>query len=314
MTNAGSITFSAPGKIHLLGEHSVVYGKPALLTALDLRVTVTISKPIPTNAGIQLSNKIKEIIEPIVKKYVKTKSIPPYQLKISSQLPIGSGLGSSAAISASCTAALLTFLKVKWDLNLVNDLTYEAEKVFHGNPSGADNSTVVFGGLIWFRKESEDLKTIQPLSFSIPAELEKNFVIIYTGTPKQSTKEMLEMVSSKAAKFKKIFDDQEKLVRELFIVLKEGDEKELIEILRKGERNLELMGVVSKFTQNIIRKIETNGGAAKICGAGGNTGPTGMLLCYHKNPVTIQNIAKLYNLDYFKAALGVEGLRKENIT
>jgi mevalonate kinase len=55
------IKVSAPGKIHLLGEHSVVYGKPAILAAINLKVHVTISKKhsktvIPANAGIQLNN------------------------------------------------------------------------------------------------------------------------------------------------------------------------------------------------------------------------------------------------------------------
>ncbi|MBI4039034.1 mevalonate kinase [Candidatus Daviesbacteria bacterium] len=317
MTNGRPITFSAPGKIHLLGEHSVVYGKPALLATVNLRVTVTLSETKGINpklySSLSLQNdNFKKIIEPIVKKYLKIKDIPSYQLTISSQLPIGAGLGSSAAISACYIAALLNFLKVKWDLDLVNELTYEAEKAFHGNPSGADNCAVVFGGLIWFRKESEDLKIIQPLPFAIPAKLEKNFVIIYTGTPKQSTKEMVEMVSSNAAKFKELFDNQEKLAKELLSVLKGADKKELIKIIIQGEKNLESIGVVSKEVASIIRIIEKRGGAAKICGAGAIEGPTGALLCYHPTPSIIKQIAKSYNLDYFKTKLGTKGLRLEN--
>src|SRR3989304_191754 len=164
------IKVSAPGKIHLLGEHSVVYGKPAIIAAIDLRLTVTIrplssviatppwrgeqtSSTVEDSSLIVQNDKIKEIFEPIVKKHLKIKTIPPYKLEISSQIPIGSGLGSSAAVSVAYITALLSFLKYKWDLNLINQLSFEAEKVFHGNPSGGDNSTVCFGGLIWFRKE-----------------------------------------------------------------------------------------------------------------------------------------------------------------
>jgi len=184
-----SITVSAPGKIHLLGEHAVVYGKPAILTTVDLRVTVTITPSLPVivrnpNSIGTTKQSIKKIIEPIIKKHLKINKLPSYQFQIESQAPIGAGLGSSAAISAAYIASLLCFLKIKWDLNLVYKLTYEAEKVFHGNPSGGDPATVIFGGLVWYRKETPDLKVIHPFPFSIPKSLAKNFMIINTGTPK----------------------------------------------------------------------------------------------------------------------------------
>lgn len=315
-------TVSAPAKVHLLGEHAVVYGKPALLAALDLRVSVTISKGIfPQNNELKPAIKT---LEEIVKDKFKLKSIPSYNVSINTKVPLGSGLGSSAALSASFIAALLSFLKIKWDLSLVNDLAYEAEKVFHGNPSGADNSTVVFGGLIWYkrslpsnevRKEIPELKLIQQAPFSIPSKIAKNFVLINTGKPKQTTKDMVTMVKNTYDKkpdlVNKFLEDQEKLVRELLVVLKIGQGKEIIRIIKEGEKNLESIGVSSKFAQNIIRKIEQAGGAAKICGGGACDGPTGVLLCYHPNPSVIKNIAKAFNLDYFKTELGVEGLRKE---
>ena len=311
------IRVSAPGKIHQLGEHTVVYGKPAILATVDLKVNVILSeakdlslaslsrrsgrmrdisdKLRDSSSMTPQNDNLRKIIEPIVKKHFKIKSIPPYQLTITSQLPIGSGLGSSAAVSAAYIAALLTFLKVGWDKSLINDLTYEAEKVFHGNPSGGDNSTVVFGGLIWFRKESPDLKIIQQVPFTIPIKLSKNFVLINTGKPEETTKQMVELVSSKykvkSKKFKEIFDNQEQLVKELLPAIQNGDENQLISIIRAGEKNLESIGVVSPFVKAIIRKIEQAGGAAKICGAGGKTKATGILLCYHPNRTILQKIA-----------------------
>lgn len=311
------IKFSAPGKVHLLGEHAVVYGKPAILVTVDLRAFATISSASKTTLLTPFTKTdLRKVIEPIIKKYLKLKTIPSYQLEISSDLPVGAGLGSSAAISAAYIAALLTFLKVKWDKALVNDLTYQAEKTFHGNPSGGDNSTVVFGGLVWFRRETPDFKIIQPLPFSVPHKLAKNFILINTGKPKETTKEIVEGVSKKfkvkSKKFQKIFDSQEQLVRELIIALKEGQEKELIQIIRAGEKNLENLGVVSPFAKSIVRKIEQAGGAAKICGGGGKTKEVGVLLAYHSDPNKLEQVAKSYNLSYYEVSLGVEGLRQES--
>lgn len=307
------IKVSAPGKVHLLGEWSVVWGKPAILATVDLRVNITLST---SSVASSTQSDIKKIVEPIVKKHLKIKTIPSYNLTITSQLPIGAGLGSSAAISAAYIAALLSFLKVKWDLNLVNNLTFEAEKVFHGNPSGGDNSTVVFGGLLWFRKEDPNLKLIQPLPFTIPVKLAKNFILINTGTPKGTTKQMITMTQAlfdKKPKLKEAFlNSQEKLVRELLPALKDGNEKELMKIIKEGEKNLESIGVVSPYAKSIIRKIESAGGAAKICGAGGKTEPTGILLAYHQDKNKLKAITKSSNLPFFSTSLGVAGLKQES--
>lgn len=301
------IKISAPGKIHLLGEHAVVYGKPVLLTTVDLRITVTIEKRKSDGLSI-LRNTINKLIQ---KKY--HRKIPDYSIK--SSLPVGSGLGFSAAGSAAIIATLLSYFKIKWDKNLINELTFEAEKVFHGNPSGADNSTIVYGGLIWYRKETADLKIIHPLPFSIPNKLAKNFLIINTGKPKQSTKDMVEAVKNLYQKrppvVQKFLENQEKLVRELLPAIKNADEKEVIRIIREGEKNLESIGVCSTSVKKIIRKIEKADGAAKICGAGATEGPTGVLLVFHRNKKVVEKIAKSYNLPYFSPKLGVEGLRYE---
>lgn len=297
------IKITVPGKIHLLGEWSVVWGKPAILATVDLRATIEISK---SSSNI---HPLKEVIEPIIKKELKIKKIPSYNLTITSDIPIGAGLGSSAAVSAACIAGLLSLLKIKWDLELVNKLAYKAEQIFHGNPSGGDNSTVVYGGLVWFRKENPDFKTIQPLPFTIPAKLAKNFVLINTGTPRETTRQMIEITGQAPQRF---LDSQERLVRELLDVLKNGNEKELIRIIGAGERNLESLGVVSSYVKTIIRKIENAGGAAKICGAGGKTKSTGVLLCYHPKEKIIEQIAISENLPYFSTKLGVEGLKNES--
>lgn len=300
------IKVSAPGKVHLLGEHSVVYGKPALLSAINLRVTVTLNAVTNTSKVGPDSFEVRQVIESIIKNHLKLKTIPPYNVTISSQLPIGSGLGSSAAISASYIAALLSFLEVKWDLNLINELTFEAEKVFHGNPSGGDNAVVVFGGLIWFRKELPDLKLIQPLNIIFSRS--KNFVLVQSGKPSETTKEMIEIARPK---IKSILESQEELTKQLILALKDGNEKLLIEIIKKAESNLEKIGVVGSIAKKIIKDIEKLGGAAKISGAGGVKKGSGMILTYHKNPKKILKYAKKNNLEAFIIKLGEEGLKKE---
>lgn len=310
VNSTDTIVVSAPCKVHLLGEWAVVWGKPALLTSVNLRIKASIS-PAQKSKPIEIT----KIINPIVKKELKLKKIPSYNLEISSDIPMGAHLGSSAAVSVASIAALLTFLKVEWNLDLINKLAYEAEKVFHGNPSGADNSTITYGGLVWYRKETPDLKIIQKLPFSIPNKLAKNFLIINTGTPKVNTKEMITKITAlfeKKPRLKeKFLTLQEKLTREMLTAITNSNQKEVLRIIREGEANLELIGVCSPEVKKIIKQIEEAGGAAKICGAGAFSGATGVLVALHSKKGVIEKIAKANNLPFFKSELGVEGLRQE---
>lgn len=310
----GNVIVSVPGKIHLLGEHAVVYGKPALLAAINKRLTVTISpsnKPI----GFHLKEHEKDIIlfqktiEDTIKKTCGIKKIPSYTASIHSDIPLGFGLGSSAALSAAATAALLSFLNISWNKKLVFEIAYQGEKFFHGNPSGGDLATVIEGGLLYFRKEFEFLKSF----FSLPFDTTiKNFVIINSGKPAETTYDMVAKVGtlkkSSPKKVAALFNDQELLVKELVLALKEGNENTLISVLRSGEKNLEKLGVVGTKSKKIIRAIEKLGGAAKISGGGGYKKGAGMLLAYHKNPQVILTFAKKNNLDAEKIVIEQTGI------
>lgn len=309
------IIFSAPGKIHIMGEHSVVYGKPAFLAAINLRARVSISVQNSPQLLLEQSlspnmEKVKKAVESVIKKEYDIKQFPSYTVAIDSQIPIGCGLGSSAAISSAFIAALLTFLDKKWDLTLINDLTYKAEKVFHGNPSGGDNTVVVFGDFVWFRKELEFLKYIMPLSFS---HFKKNqFVLINSGVPKESTKEMVDFVTSITSSSKQlIFEDQEETTKKIVTAFKENNKKEVASLILRGEKNLEKLGIVGKKAKKIIRLLETNNCVAKVVGAGGIKDGSGMIVCFSENSKGLIEFAKKHTLEAFQISLGEEGLRRE---
>lgn len=349
-----------PCKIHLLGEHAVVYGKPAILTAVGKNLTVTITPRkdqkiniISKELGASVETTADQIIEQTKQaqqnwgEFVKTNNISilksitaeplayvciaigeallyykkqpsvGFDLELSSEIPIGSGLGSSASIAVGVVAAVSLLLGEEFDKEIINNIAYQTEQKKHGMPSGGDNSAVTFGGLVWFRKETPELKIIQPIPFPISENLAKNFVVIATGTPEESTGEMVALVKNLYQEKPEVVDNflesQEKLTRELLSVLKEGNESEFIRIIKAGEQNLEKIGVASEFAQRIIRDIETSGGAAKICGAGGTTKGTGVLLAYHQDKSKIEEIAAKYELPFYSVSIGVNGLEQNKL-
>jgi mevalonate kinase len=106
------------------------------------------------------------------------------------------------------------------------------------------------------------------------------------------------------AYYQRIFDENEMQTKRVTVALKEKNEIELIDAIRKGERTLEEMGVVSQKVIPLIRQIEKSGGAAKILGGGGRKAGVGYLLCYH------QQIPP--ELSGQKITLGGEGVKLEN--
>ena len=276
---ANRLRVSAPGKIILSGEHAVVYGHPALVVAVDRRLTVT------------LSGKKTEI---------------------ESDIPIGCGMGSSAALAVAKSGLFLKRKSITWDLEEINKKAYELEKMQHGNPSGVDNTVSTYGGFLWYRKEAEGLKTFS----SVPVKIKlPKFFLINTGKPVETTKEMVSVVArlvkKHPLKYKTIFTKIE-VVTKFFLKCLLGEEKnDISTLIKENERLLEKLGVVSKSTIKTVKGIERIGGAAKISGAGGIKGNSGVLLAYHKGRDKLVGFAKDMNLDIFPVKLGEGGVRIE---
>lgn len=314
------ICVSAPGKLILLGEHAVVYGKPAIVAAIAKRCITTLTPQDNKRIEILSENHDQsldyaEFIISQTLKFFKKKAPPGFILSINSQIPIGAGMGSSAALAVSIAGAVSLFLGEKFDKEKINNIAYLAEQKKHGLASGADNSACCHGGLLWFRKETRDLKNLSQIPFNISEEITKNFLTIFTGTPKESTKEMVNIVSQlykKRPKFiRSVFNDQESLTKELLTALKNGKEEIIKNCIQQGEKNLELLGVVPPFVKSFIRKIEKKGGAAKICGAGGKTKGAGILLVYHRNKKELEKLAHVQKFECSQLQLGNEGVRIE---
>ncbi len=302
------ISVSVPGKIHLSGEHAVVYGRPALLAAINRRLTVSIAAQ---NHGVRIDatedqGYIRHVME-VVKKHTGIAKLPGLTLTVTSEFPAGYHLGSSAAVAAGIVGALLYFLKKTWNPMLINQLAFEAEKKMHGNPSGGDNSAVVYGGFLWFRRELPFLRSFWQLPLRLPETL-NHFFLIDTGRPKENTAAMVRFVQRQhqksKAKYEKLFGDNEEQTKRIAGAIKEADEALLIHAMQGAERTLEAMGVVSGKVLPVIRAIEKAGGAAKILGGGGRAGGVGYLLCYHRSP-------KSLGLPCEPITLGEEGIRLE---
>jgi len=311
------VSFSAPAKVILSGEHSVVYGRPALVCAINKKLNFSLSEDnfLDKKDVTRKEKKIVQLIEKNVISYLKENKIQyrqkQYFFKIDSEIPIGCGLGSSAALSVAGTACFLKFLTDKdFSKEVVNRLAYQIETYFHQNPSGVDNSASCFGGLIFYRKEFEFLKNISFLDFKIP----KNFslFLIDSGKPKEKTKEMVKMVYGKYKKnpsfIEGILFDMEKTTKKMILSILKADKNLFQQLLLDNEIFLEMLGVVSSRTKKLLQKLSSFG-IGKITGAGGKKKGSGFILFFAEKEKELVNFLKKENINYFQFQPNYNGLK-----
>lgn len=311
------IKVSAPGKIILSGEHAVVYGQPEIVTAINRRLWLTIKEIKSSFKGLTFfSQESPDLLKFAAEKVFEILNRRPkksLEIRVDSEIPIGSGLGSSAALAVAVAAGFFKYFNEPFNKEKINEIAYEIEKKQHGSPSGGDNTIVTYGGLLWYRKETEFLKVFTPLKFKTSNLLE--FVLINTGRPQETTGEMVTAVrrfyDQNKIKAEKILKEFEKVTRQISVALKQERKKEMMLAIKRNERLLEKLGVVGVFAKKIIREIEKKGGVAKICGAGGRKKASGILLAWHPKKEIVFEVAKKRNLSAFEVKLGEEGVKIE---
>lgn len=301
-----TIRVSAPGKIIISGEHVVVYGYPALLASLDRRLSCTFDTQVKGREIISSVNDLTHAWKAlqICERYLQHK-FPNVKITIDTNLPVGSGMGSSAALAVAFAAGFKRLAKNDFDLEAINNLAYRIEKVRHGNPSGGDNTISTYGGFLWYRKESENLRTFSPIK--IKRKLPRLY-ILDSGKPVESTGEMVAGVKEDTVTFVAM----EKVTRGILRYLTGKENVNFGELMTENERLLEQLGVVSPQTRELIKKIEKLGGYAKISGAGGAKAGSGILLVLHKDSQVIKRLAKSIKCAIIPVRLGKEGVKVEN--
>jgi mevalonate kinase len=185
-------------------------------------------------------------------------------INLKSNLPVGSGLGSSAASVLSELRALGHYLRVDFKPEWYYEFSLEAEKLQHGHPSGVDSYISLNGGCAVFENGQ---------ARSVPLPRMQMF-LVETGAPESTTGECVVNVKERFEN-DAIWNDFEAVTREVEAAVRNNNDKVMRSLLRENHRLLCRIGVVPEKVQCFIDEVETAGGAAKICGAGATRGESG---------------------------------------
>ncbi len=283
------VVASAPAKVILLGEHFVVYGEPAIVLAIDKRAYVKVSNREDKKLHLRSANlnlagyfedgafkieqgdarearmkfdPVRNAVENVLQKHEDKAGL---NVEINSTVPVGAGLGSSAAVVVATAAATAELLKAPLSREEVFRIAFEAEKIVHGTPSGIDPAISTFGGSLLFQMDTGfkplDAKTSIPL------------IVGDTGV-ERSTRVQVEKVRNLVEKYPRVVELIMKTAREIVLraieALKENDLATLGVLMNMNHALLYGVGVSDESLEwltNAGRKAGALG--AKLTGAGG---------------------------------------------
>lgn len=298
---------SAPAKAILSGDHSAVYGCPALVMALEQRLSVRYyPDTLPRlswlgpdkvhEMALEKFSSLRHRLDNAFEAYLKgersiteilsrpaelvfytvemahllgeIKQLPRGKVEISSDIPIGAGMGSSAAL----LAALLTlFAKAENSDDLIRQVRH-CERLQHGRGSLMDAAAVTLGGLVKLENERAER-----VSF-VPTEFDANWYWIHTGTPEVSTGTCVDQVRRNFAN-SSIWSEFTAVTEAMHSRL--AQQQSIADLISQNHRLLNRIGVVPAHVAALIERVEERGGAAKVSGAGTVVGnAAGLVIAY----------------------------------
>lgn len=273
---------SASGKVILFGEHAVVYGRPAIATpvkevrayaevqpwtegkgilveAQDLGRRWVMGEEVPDDEARPLEVTIRNSL-----RHLGIGDAPPLSICIHSTIPIARGLGSGAAVSIAIIRALAAHFERPLGAEELSRLAFETERLYHGTPSGIDNTVIAYGRPLYF------VPGQPPEAFRIA----KSFLVAIADSgvvslTKEAVAEVRRRWERERAAYGVLFDQMGDIARSARQVMGEGDLRELGELMDQNHRLLGEIRVSSPELE-VLRGAAKEAGAlgAKLSGAG----------------------------------------------
>ena len=272
--NIKSIKISAPGKLIVSGEHSILYGYPCISMAIDKTIKVDISQRIDKNVYIK-SKQFGDVFFQLnekqnVKDWCKSSQflcnkLSKYGLDININSNIPTGCGTSGALFATLSCGLLLLNNENLSLNDLLKQTLKLYFEFHKNKqyqSGIDVITSIRGGVIYYNPKTKNVRNI---NYDFLKKL--NISAIYSGY-KTPTIETIK-IANKVKNSKKIYSEISEITKKiLYEIEKEKDFKKFQHYIKLNNECLRKLNLCGNDENNILTQCDKNDICAKISGSG----------------------------------------------
>lgn len=260
----------AAGKVILLGEHAVVYGRPALAASLPLGLEVEVTAG---EGPLRFESDRAELAADarpaaLVREAASILGVPADGLvvRVRSELPPAVGLGSSAALSVATLRALAAAAGRRLSPEEELALGRRLEATFHGTPSGIDPAAAAMGGC--FRFVRGDLPSITPLRLPRPLPL----VVVFGARPRSTGAAVGGLRTrweADRARYEALFDDVAATVEAGAAAVERGDLAGLGRAFDRNQELLETLGVSAPEVEELVATARHAGAlGAKLTGGG----------------------------------------------
>jgi mevalonate kinase len=267
---------TAPGKVILFGEHAVVYGRPALAapvtqvcaTAMvyegecDSPLTI---EAVDLDECVTLSDQAHPLAE-IARLALAELQLdaPHWRIEVRSTIPIASGLGSGAAVSAALARAISAAAGRPFAPEQVSAIVYEVERLHHGTPSGVDNTVIAYGQPVYFVRG----RAPQPFAIDAPFMLAIGDTGIASPT-KVAVGDVRTSWQREPARYEALFDDVAAVVEAAREAIGAGHGAALGPLMNENHGLLREIGVSSPELEQLVAAARAAGaGGAKLSGGG----------------------------------------------
>lgn len=304
---------SAPGKMILLGEHAVVFGKPAIALAINLRISSTVTKASQYSVNGRPMQKRHHAY--VSASLDEAWGGPPINVDTVSEIPSGSGLGSSAAVTVSCVAAMMA-TKGKFDPETVARKAFAVELKVQGRASPTDTSTSTHGqgvivspdkldGFLWSIESGNNSWNMHHCD--VPRLC---FVVGYTGIH-AATGPLVAGVKSRVESDKdarRSIDRIAEVVMDGVDALVKQDKKRLGKLMNEDHELLNGLGVGHPALEELVVAARQHSYGAKLTGAGGG----GSMIALTDDVRKASEAIRSAGGEPIAVTVGVEGVKREN--
>jgi hydroxymethylglutaryl-CoA reductase len=268
---------AACGKIILLGEHAVVYGRPAIALPIPLAVEAAIRKGgdginvvIPRWGVEQKVRVTNPGFTGIIAQLLEQLDLDEEDMTIEvfPHIPRAMGLGGSSALAVAIIRAIDQAYKLGLKDGRINELAFACEKAAHGTPSGVDNTVATYGSPLYYQRRDE-----QPLFSTLKLGQPLELVIGMTGKESLTADTVARVRASwqqYPERYETIFDQIGHLTMSASDAVKSGQLNELGELMNLCHGYLNALQLSTPELEEMIHVARQNGAVgAKLTGGGG---------------------------------------------